>query len=52
MREIWLDPHCDKCRPTGLFHYTGISWCDSPVQDDCEECGRKPIRYVIDRRQI
>lgn len=46
-REIWLEPFCPEC-------WTGsrdITWCQDKVYDPCAECGRSPIRYVIDRRQ-
>jgi predicted RNA-binding Zn-ribbon protein involved in translation (DUF1610 family) len=46
-REIWLDPFCADCWTPG----TEITWCQHDVYDPCPTCGRKAIRYAIDRRQ-
>jgi hypothetical protein len=44
---IWLQPWCAGCEQ----HCTpgeGRMWCQDNVWGECEECGNKPVRYVID----
>lgn len=45
-REIWLSPHCQQCA-----HFAETTWCQDNIYDACEECGKKPIRYALDKRQ-
>ncbi len=40
-KVIWLAPGCDSC-----FGYERM-WCQDNVFDPCEECGAKPVKYVI-----
>lgn len=44
--EIWLQPWCDGCERHCHDEY-GRTWCQDNVYDDCEECGRKAVRYVV-----
>lgn len=47
--EIWLSPWCDGCdRDRGRLSDEGRLWCeDKSMFDACDECGRKPVRYVL-----
>lgn len=48
-RELWLEPVCNDCVQAGVE----ITWCwDKDVYSPCRVCGRKPIHYLIDRRQM
>lgn len=47
-REIWLSPHCEKCS----FLVDEVTWCRHNIYDACPDCGKKSIRYVIDKRQL
>jgi hypothetical protein len=40
-KEIWLEPQCDECRGHER------SWCYDNVWGECDECGAKPVKYVI-----
>jgi hypothetical protein len=42
--EIWLQPWCPVCN---LNSYEGRMWCQDNVWDRCEECGEKPVKYVL-----
>ena len=46
-KQIWLEPQCEKC----VGKMDNRMWCEDPVFDPCEECGAKPVRYVLDKRQ-
>ena len=48
-REIWLSPICQECIQADIGE---VLWCQDPAQDDCPICKKKPIRYVLDRRQL
>ena len=39
-RHIWLAPKC------ATEHDDGRSWCSTPEELTCEECGAAPIAYV------
>jgi hypothetical protein len=43
---IWLQPWCDHCDRI-LDGGDGRQWCKYEVWGPCEECGRKPVKYVI-----
>jgi hypothetical protein len=44
-QTIWLQPWCENCAM-----YEDRTWCQDNVwEDGCEECGAKPVRYLIDR---
>lgn len=43
LKEVWIDPHCEDCYNPAAE----LTWCHSPDQPDCEECGREPIRYTL-----
>lgn len=40
---IYLQPWCDGCNRSGEDR----TWCRDNVWEDCEECGKKPVRYVL-----
>ena len=42
-KEIWLQPWCDACATMGVDR----QWCQDDVWTACEECGAKPVRYVL-----
>lgn len=44
--QIWLEPICHDC-----FARSEATWCQDNVYEPCPDCGRKPIRYYLDRRQ-
>jgi len=48
-KTIWLEPSCNEC-----FHRdtsdTGRLWCEDNVFEKCNQCGRKPVRYIRDDR--
>lgn len=48
-REIWLEPRCDKCISIATDER---SWCEDNAFEECHDCGKRGIRYVIDRRQL
>ncbi len=39
---IYLDPHCEECNPRTVE----ITWCNDDVYDNCEVCGKPPVKYV------
>lgn len=41
---IWLQPWCADCDHHSFRE--GRQWCQDEVWEKCEECGRKPIKYV------
>lgn len=43
---IWLEPVCDKCGEEAE-----VTWCQDDVYEPCPLCGKKGIRYLLDRRQ-
>jgi hypothetical protein len=49
-QTIWLQPWCDNCDRNVVNGGEGRMWCQDKVWDDCE-CGAKPVRYNVDRRQ-
>ena len=42
-KEIWLQPWCVDCSRTG----DDRMWCEDDVWGKCEECGRKPPRFIL-----
>lgn len=42
-KVLWLQPSCAECEKYSL---EGRQWCKDP-QEDCEECGRKWVRYEL-----
>lgn len=44
---IWLQPWCAVCEGSAADR----QWCQDNVWDDCDECGAKPVRYIIDPRK-
>ena len=55
LKMIYIDPHCEDClkyQEPGDQDYQFMTWSTEPDQDDCPECGRKPLVYLIDRRQL
>jgi hypothetical protein len=47
-KEIWLQPWCGECQLKSWESDGGRQWCEDNPWDDCEECGAKPIKYVLD----
>jgi len=45
-KEIWLQPWCEKCAsdPYGA----GRQWCQDNVWRECEECGARAVKYVLE----
>lgn len=41
-KEIWLQPWCDECASWA----DGRQWCEDEL-DECEDCGKPPVKYVI-----
>ena len=46
MRAIWLQPWCKGCDRHGHGD-GGRQWCENDVWGECEECGRKSVKYTI-----
>lgn len=40
-REIWLEPAC--CAEGGDDRH----WCQDDAWGPCEECGTKPVKYIL-----
>lgn len=45
---IWLQPWCDHCDSHCNGHM-GRMWCQDNVFETCEECGREPVKYVLEQ---
>lgn len=45
---IWLQPWCAWCEKHRNPE-TGRLWCQDNAWGECDECGNKPVRYVIER---
>jgi hypothetical protein len=46
-RVIWLQPWCAECQER--VYSDGRMWCENDEWNSCEECGRKAIRYVMQK---
>lgn len=46
MTAIWLQPWCKGCAKHA--YGDGREWCSTDAWGECEECGRKAVKYVID----
>jgi hypothetical protein len=44
-QTIWLQPWCKGCQKN--CYSDGRQWCEDEVWGECEECGRKPVKYVL-----
>jgi hypothetical protein len=42
--EIWLQPWCDDCEKN--CGVEGRNWCQDDVWGECDECGRKSVKFV------
>lgn len=43
-KDIWLQPWCADCA-----RHEDRNWCEDNVwEEGCEECGAKPVRYILD----
>ncbi len=42
---IWLQAWCDGCQEH--CGDDGRTWCSHDAWGPCEECGRKPVKYVL-----
>ncbi len=40
--RIWLSPVCDECRHLDVER----TWCQDKV-NECEECGKQPVEFVL-----
>lgn len=45
-QTIWLQPWCKGCEQHA-YGTEGRQWCEDDPWGECEECGRKPVKYVI-----
>lgn len=45
---IWLQPWCDGCERHNHNLESGRCWCQDELEP-CAECGRVPVKYVIDQ---
>ena len=43
-KVIYLEPRCRDCDRFAEDR----SWCQDDVWSECEDCGKKPARYVLD----
>jgi hypothetical protein len=46
-QTIWLQPWCDDCARNCNPENGGRQWCQDEVWGACEECGLKPVKYVL-----
>lgn len=49
-KVIWLAPWCNECERRTV-DVDGRTWCKDNVFEPCSECGQKPLRYILDKRQ-
>jgi hypothetical protein len=47
-KQIWLAPWCSGCQQ---HSYEGRLWCEDNVWEECQECGNKPVRYLLADKQ-
>jgi hypothetical protein len=45
-KVIWLQPWCDGCEKH-CNSGEGRLWCQDDVWGQCDECDRKPVKYII-----
>lgn len=46
IETIWLQPWCKGCDKNS-YGSDGRQWCEDEVWGECEECGRKPVKYTL-----
>lgn len=45
-KTIWLQPWCRDCERNDFSDH-GRLWCQDEVWGECDDCGAKPIKYVL-----
>lgn len=46
-KEIWLQPWCDECERHARYPDAGRLWAPDDPWTKCDDCDRKPVRYVL-----
>jgi hypothetical protein len=50
LETIWLQPWCGECQLKSWDSDSGRQWCEDDVWEPCEECGAKPVKYVLAKK--
>ena len=51
-RAIWLQPWCNDCDASGERYDMCGMWAEDDPWGECDDCGRKAVKYVISEDEV